>query len=156
MAKKITVKSGDAAVVIDETMKLSKDAGKLSPAQLGSLPTVRKGAGIVCEDVATAMVRLDDEFTPPRGVTPEMIRNLGARADGYDRIITGLETLIDIFKQANRIADAEAATMLSRIYDQVKTQAKDNPQLKIEFSSLYRYNATTPRTRKPKKVVSHG
>lgn len=154
--KKITVKSGDAAVVIDEIMKLPKDAGKLSPAEMKALPTVRKGAGVVCEDVAEAIGRVGAAFSPPRGVTPESLITLGARSDGYDRIISGLETLLDVIKQANRIADAEAATVLSRVYDQVKAQAKDNPQLKIEFSSLYRYHSTGSKGAKTKKVKSNG
>jgi hypothetical protein len=144
-----THKKGDVVVQVPQGMTLPPKAGKLTPKELAALPTTRTGVGVVCEDAATTIKRVGDAFTLPRGVTGEALRTAGARAEGFDRIISNLEAILEEFRQGNRIADAEAQTMLSRLYDQVKTQAKDDATLKTEFSSLYAYFNTAPARKKP-------
>jgi|GEM_PF-3468913 len=136
------VKRGDVTVEVANHLAPPADAGKLTPKELLRLPSVRTGVGVLCEDVIEALRRTSGSFTAPRGVTPEALRKLGQRAEGYDQVLAGIDAVREIFSQANRIADAEAHTALSRLYDQVKAQAKDDPTLKTEFSAMFAYFST--------------
>lgn len=150
--ERLQITVGDVTITIDARLKPPKDAGKLSPKELSRLATARKGIGVVCNSVSEAMRRVGSDFVPPKGITSQVIEEAGFRAEGYDGVNDGLETVFTIFKQANRIADADAVSLLSRIHDQVKAQAKDDPQLLIQFNALVEYFGRSAR--KTKKAAA--
>lgn len=131
-----TVKFGSVVVTVPEHLVPPEEAGSLSPTELSRIPKAPRAVGALCEIAADAMDRAGKSFQPPPGVTADGLRKAGARADGCDLIIHDLEVVLNRFRQANVMGDADAYKLVRQVNDQVKAQGKHSPELHRIFDRL--------------------
>ncbi len=72
------------------------------------------------------------------------MRTACTRSEDIDQVIVNLEVILQRVKQANLIFDADAWEMLRKINDQVKAQAKYQPELETVFSALREFMKAGP------------
>ena len=137
MAKKI--KNGPVTVEVPDHLVPPKGAGTLTPTQVKEIYKPRQGLGLACQAAADALENEELDFMAPKGVTPDALRKAGQRAEEMDLYIRHLEGVLEVFKQGNLIADAEAFELLSKLNDQVKTQGKRNKAVSTAFAGLTAY-----------------
>jgi hypothetical protein len=156
MANTTTIKHGAVSVSIPNNLAPPTKAGKMSPEEVRVIPKPPLGIGLVCDQTATAMGKAADKFMAPAGVTPEKLRTVGTRAEEIDDIIRDVEVILETIKQANLLFDAEAWDVLRSVNDQLKAQAKRNPELLKIFDSLVSFLAKGPRAPKTPKSGNGG
>ncbi len=153
-AKQATITHGTITVMLDDYLAPPEDAGKLTTEQIMRMPKARRGIGLACQSAADAIDKVGKAFSTPSGITPASLREAGTRAEDIDRAINDVEVILSMLKQANLIFDAEAHRELGRVNDQVKAQAKDNPELLSVFRSVTDYfSRTAPTAKAPPTVV---
>ncbi|GMU41975.1 MAG: hypothetical protein AMXMBFR23_28410 [Chloroflexota bacterium] len=130
------IKQGTVTIIIPDALALPPEAGTLSVKEVRSIAKTRRGVGAACEATADALSKLDGRFAPPAGVTADSLRAAGARAEGIDQVISDLEVLLQTLKQANLLFDADAASQLRRVNDQVSAQGKHDAGLETAFAGL--------------------
>lgn len=150
MAKKI--KHGLVTMEVPDHLYPDKKAGTLTADQVKKMYRPRLGLGVACDAAAEAMENEDLGFVAPKGITPEMLRKAGVRAEGMDHLVTNVEALLEQLKQANLIADLEAFELLSQVNDQVKAQGKRNKAITTAFSGLTSYFKIGAPKRKKKEA----
>ena len=123
------------------------EAGSLSAAEVARIPRAPRAVGTLCELAADAIERAGKAFQPPAGVTPDSLRKAGERADGMDLVIHDIEVLLNRYKQGNLLVDAQAYSIVRQVNDQVKAQAKLNPELSHFFAQLLQAFAKVRSTR---------
>lgn len=131
-----TLKFGAVSVSVSDQLVPPDEAGSLSPAELARIPKAPRSVGALCESAADGIERAGKAFQPPPGVTADALRKAGQRADGIDVIIQDLEVVLNRFKQANLLLDAEAYKLVRQVNDQVKAQSKHSPELAKIFAPL--------------------
>jgi hypothetical protein len=141
------IKHGTVAVTVDDTLSLPEKAGNMTPEEVRRVPKARRGIGLVGEHTADALTKAGAKFIPPPGVTVESLLAACRRAESIDQVITDLDVIVNRLKQANLIFDAEAWAMLLKINDQVKVQAKHEPELEAAFSFLRDFMKHGPRAK---------
>jgi len=146
MANK-TISYGSVSVTIAENLMPPEAAGTLSPTEMARVPKAPRNVGAMCEDAADAIERAGKLFVPPAGVTADKLRQAGERADGTDVIIHDMEVLLHRLKQGNVLHDADAYSLVRQVNDQVKAQAKLNPELNKIFALLLQGFATGRKSR---------
>lgn len=142
------IEHGSIAVTIPDALTPPDKAGKMSPEEIARIPKAPRGLGLACEKAADAMKKAGARFTPPAGVTPDSITASGTRAEDVDLVINDLDVVTQIMKQANLIFDADAYEQIRKINDQVKAQAKHNPELLTIFKDVLDFFARPPRSPK--------
>lgn len=147
----ITVKFGSVAVTTSDTLKLPNEAGNLSTEAITRIPKAPRSVGHLCVAAADAIEKAGKTFTSPAGVTPDSLRQAAQRADGIDLIIHDLEVLLHRYKQANLLFDAEAFEQARKVNDQVKAQAKHDPEIAKAFSLVTQGFANVRGTHKTPK-----
>jgi hypothetical protein len=135
------VKHGTVSVTVADALAPPPKAGNLSAEEVKRLPKARRGIGLACEQTADAIEKLGPKFTLPAGVTAASLRTMGSRAEDIDQVITDLEVVLATLKQANLMFDAEAWEQIRKVNDQVKAQAKHDPELLAPFKALVDYFA---------------
>lgn len=135
MANK-AISYGCVTVSVSESLVPPEEAGSLSSLELARLPKAPRAIGTMCEAAAQGIEGAGKRFTAPIDLTPTRLREAGERTEGMDEIIHTLEVVLNRFKQANRIVDAEAYRQVRQVNDQVKAQAKHNPELATIFRPL--------------------
>lgn len=140
---------GAVTVTLPNHLTPPANAGKLSPEEVKRIPKAPKGLGLMADIVADTLEKAGSALTVPPDLTPTNLRESGHRAEGQDQVVADLEVAMVTAKQANLLFDAEAYELLRRVHDQVKAQAKQNPQLATQFEALTAYFQKTPRDTKP-------
>jgi hypothetical protein len=141
---------GTVAVIFADHLAPPPEAGRLDLQQLRSIPKPRRGVGLACQHAAYAMDQAGTQFVRPATVTPDSLRQAGRRAEEIDQVILDLEVVLAKLRQANLLFDAEAFEQLRQVNDQVKAQAKYDPQLVTMFQPVLDYFAA-PRRSTPKE-----
>ena len=108
----------------------------MSPVEVQRLPKVPHGIGLACDQAAAAMEAARGRFTAPAGVTVESLKLAGFRAERIDSVIRDLDVVNAQLRQANLIFDADAWEQLRKVNDQIKAQAKYEPELSSIFQSV--------------------
>lgn len=139
------IKHGTVSVTIHDTLAPPDRAGKMSPDEVARTPKPPRGLGLACDNAADAMGKAGAKFAAPAGVSPETLIAAAKRADGIDQVILDLEVVLATLKQANLLFDAEAWEQIRKVNDQVKAQAKHNPELLVMFKSVLDFFARGPR-----------
>lgn len=155
----VTYTHGTAAISFSADLALDDRAGNMTPAEVQRIAKPPLGIGLVCDKTAAAMEKdaaAGGSFTPPKDVTAANLREAGRQAEEIDLVIRDLEVLLAKVKQGNLIKDADAWDKLRAVNDQVKTQAKRNPQLLTVFADLIEYMARGPRTAKSAPPEGNG
>jgi hypothetical protein len=140
------VKVGTVTIVLPEGMALDPRSGKLSNDEKRSLPKARKGVGLACEQTAAAMEKSEGALVVP-GVEAAALRAAGKLAEDVDQVIEDVTVALEVIKQGNLLADAEAFTMLRKVNQQVKAQSEFDPSLSDRFQAVTAYFATNPKRR---------
>lgn len=143
-----TIQHGTISLEIPDELAPPAKAGKLSPEEVARIPRPRRGIGLVCKQVADAIEKAGQQFTPPKDVTPDMLRAAAKRADEIDQYLIDLEVVKQTLQQANLLFDADAWEQIRKVNDQVKAQVKHDPGLVAMFQQLTDYLAHAPRTPK--------
>lgn len=143
------VKHGTVSVTVADTLAPPPNAGKLSADEVKRLPRARRGIGLVCQHTANAIDNLGPKFTLPADVTAASLLAAGNRAEDIDQVIIDLEVVLATLKQANLMFDAAAWEQIRKVNDQVKAQAKHNPELLAPFKALIDYFAKGHRQAVP-------
>lgn len=152
MAKR-KVKNGPVTIEVESHLVPPKEAGTLSAAQIKSIYRPRPGLGLACQAAAEAMENGEVNFMAPEGVTPDVLRKAGQRAEEMDLVIRHLEGVIELYKQGNLIVDAEAFTLISKVNDQVKAQGKRNKAIKTAFSAVSAYfKSSAPKNKRNQRL----
>ncbi len=138
------IEHGTVSVTIDDSLTLPERAGNLSPDEVRRLPKPRHGIGLVGTLTADALDKAGPDFIAPAGVTPDALRGACKRSDDIDQVIVNLEVILQRVKQANLLFDADAWEMLRKINDQVKAQAKYQPELETVFTALREFMTYGP------------
>ena len=139
------VKVGTVTVILPDGMTLDERAGKLSNDDKKSLPRARKGVGLACDQTAAAMEKSEGALMVP-GVTAATLRAAGALAENFDQVIEDVTVALEIVKQGNLLADAEAFTLLRKVNQQVKAQSQFDPSLSDRFQAVTTYFAASKRS----------
>lgn len=133
------IKHGTVTVTVPDSLALPEKAGKLTPDEILRLPKARRGLGLVGQHVAAAMSKLGAAFIAPAGVTAESVLAKCERAEQIDQVITDNDVVQTRLKQGNLMMDADAWEDLLKINDQVKAQAKHDPEIAKAFEFLREY-----------------
>ena len=64
---------------------------------------------------------------------------MGSKAEDIDTLIVELEQVLRAFRQQNLLYDSDAYELVRRANDQVKAQAKYDPELNTKFAPLLAY-----------------
>jgi hypothetical protein len=147
MAKTIT--HGTITVSVPDHLAPPEKAGKMTAEDIARIPKPRRGIGLVCEQAAEAMAKAADKFTPPPGVTADSLRDAGQRADEIDPFLIDIDVVREVLRQSNLIFDADAYEQIRKMNDQVKAQAKHNPELLTIFQNLLDYFARSTSRKAP-------
>lgn len=148
MSNQITITHGSVTITIASHLAPPEKAGKLSPEEVQRIPNPPHGIGLVCHQTAEAIEKAGSKFMLPEGVTAGVLRESGQRAEDIDGVIVDLEVILATLKQANLLFDAGAWSVLRKVNDQVKPQAKGNPELLAIFKQLVEFLAKGQRRRK--------
>ena len=140
---------GSVTVIIPGYLTPPEAAGKMSPDEVKRTPKVPHGIGLICSQTADGIEKAGDKFVVPGKITATTLRASGTKAEDIDNIILDVEVILQTLKQANLLFDADAWDKLREINDQVKTQAKRNPELLVIFKPLIDFLAKGPRVVKP-------
>ncbi len=140
------IEHGTVSVTIDDSLTLPERAGNMSPDEVRRLPKARHGIGLVGTLTADALSKAGPDFILPAGVTPDSLRAACKQSEDIDQVAVDLEVILQRVKQANLIFDADAWEMLRKINDQVKAQAKYQPELETVFSALREFMNTRSST----------
>jgi len=139
------LKQGNTTIEIDDHIAPPAKAGTMSAEELRRIPKARTGIGAACDGAADAMEQLGDDFTAPRGVSPESLREAGRKAEAIDSVISDLEQMLSKLRQANLLFDADALAKLSKVNDQSKAQGKGNERVRLAFAGVTAYFANAPK-----------
>ena len=139
------VNVGTVTIILPEGMTLDERAGKLSSDDKRALPKARKGVGLACDQTAAALEKSDGALPVP-GVTAETLRAAGELAENIDQVIEDMTVALEIIKQGNLIADAEAFTQLRKVNQQVKAQSQFDPSLAERFQAVTTYFSSSKRS----------
>jgi hypothetical protein len=127
---------GTVTLSFPDALALPEGSGNLSTDEVRRIPKAPRGLGLVCDDTADAMDKAGSRFAAPPGITSEGLRIAGERAEGIDQVILDLEVVLNMLKQGNLLIDALAWEQIRKMNDQVKVQAKHEPELLIMFKTL--------------------
>jgi len=142
-----TVKYGNVSITVPDHLVPPDEAGTLSALEVSRIPRSPRSVGALCDMAADAMERAGKAFVAPAGVTADSLRKAGERADGMDLVIHDIEVLLNRYKQGNLLVDAQAYSIVRQVNDQVKAQAKLNPELSHFFAQLLQAFAKVRSTR---------
>lgn len=132
-----SIQAGSVTVVLPPSVQLPSSAGTLSVEEVQRLPRARKGVGLVCEQVATALEKAPDVDVP--GVTPDSLRRAGQAAETIDDVLADLGVVLERLRQANLLLDAEAHVLLRQVHAQVQARAKFDAGVAERFTGLSEY-----------------
>jgi hypothetical protein len=135
---------------LHEPLQCSGQEPHLSPDEVLRIAKARLGLGVACNAAAAALEQLGEEFTAPKGVTPKALRELGHRAEAIDIVISDVEQMLSLLKQANLLFDAEALAALIAVNDQAKAQGKKDERIRAAFAGVSEYFANPGRPAKAK------
>jgi hypothetical protein len=143
------VKHGAVSVVLPASVSLDSRAGKMSKKEVSRLLKAPHGMELAEEHAALALETLGASFTAPIGVTPESLRKSGA-TESFDleRVIGDLLFLLLQLKQGKLLIDHARHLQLRKLKDEVRAQAKYNPQLLLVFAPLLAPFEKSAQTRK--------
>ena len=144
----VTYTHGTAAIGFSADLALDDRAGNMTPDEVLRTPKPPLGIGLICDKTAAAMEKdaaANGSFTPPKDVTPALLREAGRQAEDIDLVIRDIEVLRAKVTPGNRMKDAYAWDTLRAINHQVKAPAKRNPGLLTIFADLVDYMAKGPR-----------
>ena len=146
-------KEGRVTVELPESVKLSERAGKISKKDVSRLLKAPRGMGLVVEHTAVALKTAGPSFVAPIGMTPESLRALGIEeSNQLERIIHDLLRMVLKLRQGKLLIDHETHLQLRMLKDQVRVQAKYNPQLLLIFASLLELFDKSAVTRKENRA----
>jgi hypothetical protein len=131
-----TITHGTVSVTISDALAPPDQAGKLTADEVRRIPKPPRGIGLTGEHTADAIGKAGAKLTLPADITADKLSAACKKAENIDQVITDLEVVLTILKQANLLFDAEAWEMLRRVNDQVKAQAKYAPELEGIFRTL--------------------
>ena len=137
---------GTVTIILPEGMTLDPRAGKLTKAEKYGVPKARKGLGLACDQTAAAMEKANGALVVPN-VTAGGLRQKGALAENIDQVIEDTKIALEIMRQANLLADADAFTELRKVNQQVKAQSQFNPSLKDRFAAVIDYFSNKKRAK---------
>lgn len=141
------IKHGSVTVVIDDSLQIPTEAGKMSPKEVLEIPKPPRGIGGATSDAAQVARDAGDKFTMPAGVTPDVLEKAGEDAEEIDKVIASIEFVLTTLKQANFLLDAKAWEMLRKVNDQVLAQGKTSPEVLTIFKPLTEYMGRFGRTK---------
>ncbi len=139
------LKYGTVSVSFSDFLRPPPEAGKLSPNEVARIPRTPRGIGLVCFQAADIINKAGAKFAAPRDVTPQSLQDAGRRAEEIDTVILDLEVVLGILKHANLLFDAEAWEQIRKVNDQVKVQAKHDPEIASMFKPVLDFFARGPR-----------
>jgi hypothetical protein len=131
-----TVKYGTVSITVPDYLVPPEEAGTLSPVEVSRIPRAPRAVGTLCDLAADGIERAGKAFQAPAGVTADSLRKAGERADGMDQVIQDIEVLLNRYKQGNLLVDSAAYAIVRQVNDQIKVQAKQNPELNQFFAQL--------------------
>jgi len=143
------IRHGTVTVSIADELAPPPEAGNLGPDEVRRIAKAPRGIGLICDATADAMEKAGAKFTAPGGVSPASLRALGKGAEGTDQVILDLDVVLNKFKQANLLFDAEAWEQVRKMNDQVKAQGKHDPEFTVMFKPLLDFFARGPRAPAP-------
>jgi hypothetical protein len=147
------IKVGTVTIILPNNMVLDSRAGKLSSAEIKTLPRARNGVGLACKQTAAAMEKSKEAFFVP-GVDAAGLRAAGDLAENIDQVIEDMTVALKTLKQGNMLADAEAFTMLRKVNMQVKAQSQFAPYLLERFQAVRQYFALKRKPATPPETPS--
>jgi hypothetical protein len=130
------IKHGVVTLSVDDHLVPPPEAGNLTVEEVRRLPKARPGIGLACQASAQAIEQVGAALTLPPELSPEALRSAGERAEEVDQVIRDLELLLQRFRQANLIFDADALARLSQLNELVKLKARQTPEVETAFSVL--------------------
>ena len=143
------IRHGTVTVSIADELAPPPEAGNLGPDEVRRIAKAPRGIGLICDATADAMEKAGAKFTAPGGVSPASLRALGKGAEGTDQVILDLDVVLNKFKQANLLFDAEAWEEIRKTNDQVKAQGNHDPEVLVMFKPLLGFFARGPRPSAP-------
>jgi hypothetical protein len=120
------VKHGTIAVTLPNDVEIYDKAGKLDPLAVSRIARAPIGLGQACFNAADSLEKAAGKFIAPEGVTPEVLRVAGQKAEKIDQVIEDLEVILVWAKQSSLLSKADAYEKLRKLNDFVKTQGKYN------------------------------
>lgn len=132
------IQHGHVTVTIGDGIEMPAKAGQLSPIEMQRMGKPRKGVELVCQVVADVVERHGDRLSVP-GVDAAGLREAARRSGALDPVITDLEALLVVVKQANLLFDVEAHEQLRRVLAAVRAQEKFDPRITDLVPDLVAY-----------------
>ena len=143
------VKHGAVSVVLPKSVSLSERAGKMSKKEVSRLLKAPHGMRLAEEHAARELEILGASFIAPMGVTPESLRESGAAESfALESVIQDLLFLLLQLKQGKLVIDHARHLQLRKLKDEVRAQAKYNPELLLMFAPLLALFEKSALTRK--------
>jgi hypothetical protein len=133
---------GTITVTYPDHIPIPEKAGKMTPVEVSRTPRARRGLGLMCEKTAEAMTKYPDKIQAA-GVTATQLQGAGKAAEDIDVVVTDVENLLVVLRQANLLLDAEAHTLARKVLASVRAQEKFDPKIADLVPHLISYFSTT-------------
>lgn len=131
------LKHGAVSVLLPTSVSLDLRAGKISKKEVSRLLKAPFGMRLAEEQTAITLETLGSSFTAPKGVTPESLRESGAKeSEALEGVIRDLLFLLLQLRQGKLVIDHARHLQLRKLKDEVRSQAKYNPELLRMFAPL--------------------
>lgn len=148
------VKHGSIVLQLPADYELHEKAGKMDQLEVSRIPKVPQGIRKICDDVADALEKSQGKFTGPAGITPEMLRAAGKKAEQLDPVLQDLK-VIQTAVQQSALKDKDFAfDLVRRVNDFVHAYGKRNKEYWSYFGRLKEFFAKIRgRRSKPEPII---
>jgi hypothetical protein len=147
------LKHGTVTIQFPQELPLIEEAGKLDPRDISRIPRPPAGLAQVCYHAADSMEKMQGQFSPPNGVTPESLRLAGQRVEKVEQLLQDLDVIVGKLKQAGLMYKSEAYDQTCQLNDVVKLNGKRDRnfykafgRLRDFYKQLGRGRTVTPTT----------